>query len=139
VFSSQEKERVDARVCVVLASRDGLRRPPSLYTAHSQSSLTCFPALCVTMFFSPGATVDVTLPERFAAAAPPNTTVSLVSTAALQAVGLQVAAVVNSTLAVYADGRVNRSTGVQAWLDGLYTGCNPGQVRRAGMVLGGTC
>jgi hypothetical protein len=107
---------------------------------HALAIIThLLPALRVTMCLPAGATVDVTLPERFAAAAPPNTTVSLVSTAALQAVGLQVAAVVNSTLAVDADGRVNRSTGVQAWLDGLYTGCNPGQVRRAAMVLGGTC
>ena len=113
---------------------------PSFLVHHTLAILPqSFPALCVTMCLFPGATLDVTLPERFAAAAPPNTTVSLVSTAALQAVGLQVAAVVNSTFAVDADGRVNRSTGVQAWLDGLYTGCNPGQVRRAGMVLGGTC
>ena len=124
---------------MVLASCCGHTRPP-LLVHHALAIIThLLPALRVTMCLPAGATVDVTLPERFAAAAPPNTTVSLVSTAALQAVGLQVAAVVNSTLAVYADGRVNRSTGVQAWLDGLYTGCNPGQVRRAGMVLGGTC
>ena len=134
MFSSQEK------VCVCGACKLLWAHTPSLLVHHALAIIThLLPALRVTMCLPAGATVDVTLPERFAAAAPPNTTVSLVSTAALQAVGLQVAAVVNSTLAVDADGRVNRSTGVQAWLDGLYTGCNPGQVRRAAMVLGGTC
>jgi hypothetical protein len=72
-----------------------------------------------------GVTLTVSLPERFPAAMPPNATATLINTANLQSPALAVA----QASPAFATGSGVRSTGVQAWVDGLYTGCNAGQVR----------
>jgi hypothetical protein len=72
---------------------------------------------------SPALAISVVLPERILAVAPSDTTFALVSTANLQAPGLEQARDKAALLAAVSSGST------QAWLDALFTGCGPSQVR----------